>query len=88
MTSIAFRGNTAIIRRQFSSLLAKVSANRAGNHLLGGYTSPIGAQNFTLRTFSHAEVGTIAPKLKKLDESTLRKIEDDLRKVDKGPDGR
>ena len=89
MSFIAFRGNTAMIRRQFSSLLAKASANRAGNYLLGGgSTYPIGAQNFTIRTFSHTEDGTIVPELKKLDEITVQKIENDLRQVDKGPDGR
>ena len=54
MTSIAFRGNTAIIRRKFSSLLTKASASSTGNHFLGGYAPPVSAQTPILRTFSQA----------------------------------
>jgi len=88
MTTIAFRGNTAILRRQVSSLLAKVSANSAENHFLGGFPSPIGTQNFTYRAFSHAKTGAITFPLKKLDTITVRRIEDELREVDKDSDGR
>ena len=90
MTSIAIRGNTAILRRQFGSLLAKVSANSAGNSFLGGYNAalPIVPQNISVRTFAHTKVGTITTQLKKLDEVTVRKIEHDLREVDKDSDGR
>jgi len=54
MTSIAFRGNAAMIRRKFGSLLTKASVNNTGNHFLGGYASPIGAPTPILRTFSQA----------------------------------
>jgi hypothetical protein len=77
------------MRRQFSSLLARVSANRAGNYFLGGFNSiPIGAQNPTIRTFVHTELGTITTQLNKLDAITVHKIEDELRQVDKDSDGR
>jgi len=88
MTSIALRGNTALLRRQFSSFLAKASTNRTGNHFLGEYASPFGAHNSILRTFSHAEVGTITTQLKKLDTTIVRQIEDELREVDANSDGR
>ena len=89
MTSIAFRGNTAMIRRQFTSLLTKVSANSAGNHFFGGYTSiPAGAQTCSFRTFSNTKVGSITTQLNKLDADTVRKIEDELHLVDKDSDGR
>eukprot|EP00535_Pseudo-nitzschia_heimii_P011028 CAMPEP_0197198158 /NCGR_PEP_ID=MMETSP1423-20130617/33230_1 /TAXON_ID=476441 /ORGANISM="Pseudo-nitzschia heimii, Strain UNC1101" /LENGTH=477 /DNA_ID=CAMNT_0042651987 /DNA_START=112 /DNA_END=1545 /DNA_ORIENTATION=+ len=54
MTSIAFRGNTAMMRRQFSSLLTKASASSSGNHFLGGYAPPVSARTPVLRTFSQA----------------------------------
>lgn len=78
-----------MIRRQFTSLLSKVSANIAGNHFLEGYNSfPVGAQNSTFRTFANTNVGTITTQLNKLDVDTVRKIEDELRLVDKDSDGR
>lgn len=83
MTSIAFRGNTAMIRRQFTSLLTKVSANSAGNHFI-----PAGAQTCSFRTFSNTKVGSITTQLNKLDADTVRKIEDELHLVDKDSDGR
>jgi len=89
MTSIAIRGNTAILRRQFGSLLAKASANSAGNAFLGGYNAlPFVPQNTSVRTFAHTKVGTITTQLNKLDEVTVRKIEHELREVDKDSDGR
>jgi len=88
MTSIAFRANSTIIRRQFGSLLAKASANSAGNHFLVGHTPRIGIQNSTIRAFSHTNVGSITTPLKKLDQTTVRRIEDELRQVDKDSDGR
>jgi hypothetical protein len=88
MTSIAFRANSTMIRRQFGSLLAKASANSAGNHFLVGHTPPIGIQNSTNRAFSHANVGSITTPLQKLDQTTVRRIEDELRQVDKDSDGR
>ena len=93
MTSIALRGNTAILlRRQFKSLFSKVSVINGSveNHTnLGGYSSPAaGTHNSAVRTFSHVEVGSITRQLKKLDTAVVRRIEDELREVDKDSDGR
>ena len=77
------------MRRQFSSLLARVSANSVGNYFLGGLNSvSIGAQTPSIRMFAHTELGTITTQLNKLDEITVQKIEDELRQVDKDSDGR
>lgn len=54
MTSLALRGNSAMIRRQFGSLLAKASVNSSRNHFLGGNASAIGGPTPILRTFSQA----------------------------------
>lgn len=72
-----------MIRRQFTSLLTKVSANSAGNHFI-----PAGAQTCSFRTFSNTKVGSITTQLNKLDADTVRKIEDELHLVDKDSDGR
>lgn len=110
MTSIALRGNTTIIRTQFSSILRKVLTNsgaencfprrnnspidspkvtlRTFSHAEVGSASPVGAHNSTLGTFSSTEVATIITPLKKLDKIIVRKIEDELRAVDKDHDGR
>lgn len=78
-----------MLRRQFGSLLAKASTNSAVNPFLGGFNSlPTNAQNPPMRTFAHAKVGTITTQLNKLDEATVRKIENDLREVDTDSDGR
>ena len=86
MTSIAFRGNAAMFRRNFGSMLAKVSANSAANYSIGGYTSRIGSRNFSDRTIPNAE--SVTRKLKKLDSATVQMIEAELREVDKDSDGR
>ena len=83
MTSIAFRGNAAMFRRNFGSMLAKVSANSAANYSIGGYTSRIGSRNFSDRT-----IPNVTKKLKKLDSATVQMIEAELREVDKDSDGR
>ena len=88
MTSIAFRGNATMFRRNFGSMLAKVSANSATNYSIGGYTSRIGSRNFSDRTIPNAKVGTVTKKLKKLDSATVQMIEAELREVDKDSDGR
>ena len=86
MTSIAFRGNAAMFRRNFGSMLTKVSANSAVNYSIGGYTSRIGSRNFSDRTIPNAKV--VTRKLKKLDSATVQMIEAELREVDKDSDGR
>lgn len=79
-----------MIRRQFTSLVTKVSANSALNPFsIGGCNSiPVGTQNSSFRTFANTKVGTITTQLNKLDVDTVRKIEDELRLVDKDSDGR
>merc|ERR1711937_142708 len=86
MTSIAFRGTAAMFRRNFGSMLAKVSANSATNYSIGGYTSRIGSRNFSDQTIPNAKV--VTRKLKKLDSATVQMIEAELREVDKDSDGR
>ena len=88
MTFIALRGKTATIRRQFSSLLLKVSGSSVQNHVFQGFASPIGVHCSTVRAFSYVEMGTITTPLKKLDAPTVRRIEDELRQVDRDSDGR
>ena len=75
-----------MFRRNFGSMLAKVSANSAANYSIGGYTSRIGSRNFSDRTIPNAE--SVTRKLKKLDSATVQMIEAELREVDKDSDGR
>ena len=88
MNCIAYRGHSGILRRQFKSMLFKITSDGIGNNAYGRYVSPKSFHDPTARAFSAIEVQSITRQLRKLDANVVWKIEEELREVDKDCDGR